>query len=70
MYRVYENGKPADCYHFALHPSWKQSGFSTFIEAYNYARRYLGMYAPKDELKLGIPYIYNGVDYITIEKEN
>lgn len=77
MFTVFDNGKPADCFHHKVHPSWKQSTFNTFEEALEYARKWLapmgGSYDGKEGvvLEVNTPYDYSGCgDLIEIRSNN
>jgi hypothetical protein len=60
MYQVFDNNKPAQYPAHKVHPSWKQSKFNSFIEALNYAHKWLGNMSPGRILKLNDPYDYSG----------
>ena len=69
MYQVLDNNKRAQFPDCAVHPSWEKSCFNSFIEALNYAHKWLGMYSPGRILKLNEPYGYSGYgDFIEIRK--
>jgi hypothetical protein len=70
MYQVFDCGKPADCEHFKVRPSWNNSCFNTFEEAQAYALNWLGWIGEGLELKLGIPYNYGYDSRIEIRKIN
>ena len=60
MFRVYENGKLADCFHFPVDRSWMQSPFKTFAEAVKYAKDWLGQWNSLPDNWDGKPYDYSG----------
>ena len=60
MYQVLDNGKPADCFHCNVHESWNKSTYSTFEEALEYARDWLGRYGIGVVLKPNTPWDYSG----------
>ncbi len=45
MFQVFDNGKPADNKHFPVAACWNKSQYSSFEEAYEYAKDWLGHYA-------------------------
>ncbi len=67
MYQVIENDVPCEYPYHKVHSSWNKSTYDTFLGARNYARKWLGVYAPINKgLKLNEPYVYNGYDAVTI----
>ena len=61
-FRVYDNNKPADCFHHKVHESWNKSEFETLQDATEYAFLWLGVFAPPNdyEFKPNVPYPYSG----------
>jgi len=60
MFRVFDDGQPADCFHCKVDASWKKSSFETFKEAEAYALNWLGVYGPgPGVLKPNVPYDYS-----------
>jgi hypothetical protein len=59
MFQVLENDIPCEYPLFRVHPSWNKSSFDSLQDAIDYAKNWLGVYAP-DTLNLNEPYDYNG----------
>jgi hypothetical protein len=69
MFKVFDGGKPANYEHHKVHSSWQNCTFKSFVEALNYAHKWLGVYSPGKILKLNTPYDYSGYgDIIEIRK--
>jgi hypothetical protein len=60
MYQVFDNGKPADCFHCNVHESWNNSVYDTFEKALEYANKWLGFFGSGVVLKLNTPWDYSG----------
>lgn len=60
-YQVFDNDKPADCYHHSVSDTWNRSKFNTLKEARQYAMNWLGRFwAPDFQLEPNTPYDYSG----------
>lgn len=59
-FRVLDNDIPAEYPYHKVDASWSNSTFPTFVEALNYAHKWLGVYSPGRILKLNQPYDYSG----------
>lgn len=62
MYQVFDNNKPADCFHHDVHGTWFKSKYETFAEAFEYATRWINL---RDVngcvfLKPDVPWDYSG----------
>lgn len=60
MFRVLDNAKPARFPEHHVDPSWSNCDFATFVEALNYAHKWLGPYSKGRILKLNENYDYSG----------
>ena len=58
MYKVFEDGKPAQYPDFDVHPSWDCCEFETFEDAVAYARHWLGPSAEGAIFNLNEPWDY------------
>jgi hypothetical protein len=66
-FQVLDNEVPAQYPYHKVDASWKDSVLKSYIEALNYAHKWLGLYSPGRILKLNQPYDYSGYgDYISI----
>jgi hypothetical protein len=71
MFKVYDNGRPADCHHHDVDNSWETAEFQTLAEAQEYAKNWCGDYWPAYDfnLQVGKPIDYSGHgDYIEIRE--
>jgi hypothetical protein len=72
MYQVFDCGRPADCYHNDnMYGSyWGKSAYNTFVEAKNYATKWLGQYSNVIDFEWdGSPIDYDGMgDMIEIRE--
>lgn len=76
MFKVYDNGKEANCFGYKVHESWDAKGFETFEAALIYARKWIAPYGGSYDgtdgviLQLNKPYDYSGYgDFIEIREE-
>jgi hypothetical protein len=62
MYKVFYNNKPADCFHYEHRygSMWSQSEYATWLEANEYANKFLGIRDDKILLTVNKPYDYIG----------
>lgn len=68
-YQVLDGNKPAQFPNHQVHESWNNSIFNTYVEALNYAHKWLGEYSPGRVFQLNKKYDYSGYgDYIQIIK--
>jgi hypothetical protein len=68
VFQVFEDGKPADCFHHYVDKSWNKSSFATFEEAVDYANNWLGISEPIS-FELDIPYMLYNTPFV-IKKIN
>lgn len=60
MYQVFDNNKPADCFHCTVDRSWDNSKFANINDAQDYARRWLDSFDSVCPLTVGVPVSYDG----------
>lgn len=60
MFQVFDNDKPAQYPNCNVDSSWSNSVFTTFADACNYAKNWLGVYWDGKRLELNKSYDYSG----------
>lgn len=70
MYQVLDNGKPADCMHFNVLPSYSKSSFESLKAARAHAQAWVGEAFPLPLLVPGTPIKYCGRNEIEIRSVN